>query len=289
MARLTVCVPPRTPPHSRRCRSHVLWGRVRELFIFVLSSMCLLCFSTMHSVSAIRGDLIGWSENSSLNITQPTKRDGKKWIETLSWEPRIFVYHNFLSADECLHLIHLGAPHMEKSTVVDSATGKSVGSQIRTSSGVFLRRRQDDVVRGIEDKIAAFSMIPADHGEGMQVLHYEVGQKYEAHYDYFHDSVNTQNGGQRVATALLYLSDVDEGGETVFPNTKVPEGRNQALYSPCAQRGIAHKPQRGDAILFWSLDTTGAQDPKSLHASCPVVRGNKWTATKWMRVAKRDE
>lgn len=45
----------------------------------------------------------------------------------------------------------------------------------------------------------------AEHGEGLQVLHYEVGQKYEPHYDYFLDEFNTQNGGQRIATVLMYL------------------------------------------------------------------------------------
>lgn len=47
-------------------------------------------------------------------------------------------------------------------------------------------------------------MIP-EHGEGLQILHYEVGQKYESHYDYFLDEYNTKNGGQRVATLLMYL------------------------------------------------------------------------------------
>jgi prolyl 4-hydroxylase len=44
-----------------------------------------------------------------------------------------------------------------------------------------------------------------DHGEGLQVLHYEVGQKYEPHFDYFLDEFNTKNGGQRMATLLMYL------------------------------------------------------------------------------------
>lgn len=45
----------------------------------------------------------------------------------------------------------------------------------------------------------------SEHGEGLQVLHYEVGQKYDAHFDYFLDEFNTKNGGQRVATLLMYL------------------------------------------------------------------------------------
>ena len=49
------------------------------------------------------------------------------------------------------------------------------------------------------------SHIPEENGEGMQVLHYVNGQKYEPHHDYFHDTVNPQksNGGQRVATMLM--------------------------------------------------------------------------------------
>ena len=84
--------------------------------------------------------------------------------------------------------------------------------------------------------------IPVSNGEGLQVLHYQVGELYQvppcslmlqaapgqqltaavgkqAHFDYFHDSVNVKNGGQRVATMLMYLTDVDEGGETVFPDS----------------------------------------------------------------------
>lgn len=55
----------------------------------------------------------------------------------------------------------------------------------------------------------------------MQILRYEHGQKYEPHFDYFHDKVNQARGGHRYATVLMYLSTVDKGGETVFPNAKV--------------------------------------------------------------------
>ena len=70
---------------------------------------------------------------------------------------------------------------------------------------MFLTRGQDDVVRRVEGRIALDSAIPVDFGEAIQILRYEDGQKYEPHQDYFHDTINTTNGGQRVATMLMYL------------------------------------------------------------------------------------
>ncbi|GAV75500.1 2OG-FeII_Oxy domain-containing protein [Cephalotus follicularis] len=211
---------------------------------------------------------------------------GEQWSEVVAWEPRAFIYHNFLSKEECDYLINLATPHMVKSTVVDSETGRSIDSRVRTSSGMFLKRGQDKIIRAIEKRIADFTFIPVEHGEGLQVLHYEVGQKYEPHYDYFLDEFNTKNGGQRMATILMYLSDVEEGGETVFPDTRanfsaVPWWNE---LSECGRRGLSVKPKMGDALLFWSMNSDATLDPSSLHGSCPVIRGNKWSCTKWMHV-----
>ncbi|CAA7399694.1 unnamed protein product [Spirodela intermedia] len=211
---------------------------------------------------------------------------GEQWTEVISWEPRAFVYHNFLSKEECEHLINLAKPYMQKSTVVDSSTGKSTDSRVRTSSGMFLRRGQDKVIQAIEKRIADFTFIPVEHGEGLQVLHYEVGQKYEPHFDYFLDKFNTKNGGQRIATVLMYLSDVEEGGETIFPASKM-NSSSLSYYSElseCAKKGLAVKPKRGDALLFWSMRPDATLDPSSLHGGCPVIQGNKWSSTKWMHL-----
>ncbi|XP_052203547.1 probable prolyl 4-hydroxylase 3 [Diospyros lotus] len=213
-------------------------------------------------------------------------RRGEQWTEILSWEPRAFLYHNFLSKEECEYLIKLAKPHMRKSTVVDSKTGQSKDSRVRTSSGMFLKRGRDKTIRDIEKRIADFTFIPVEHGEGLQVLHYEVGQKYEPHYDYFLDEFNTRNGGQRIATVLMYLSDVEEGGETIFPAAK---GNISAVpwwyeLSECGKRGLAVKPKMGDALLFWSMRPDATLDPSSLHGGCPVIKGNKWSSTKWMHV-----
>ncbi|XVF35907.1 hypothetical protein REPUB_Repub19eG0012300 [Reevesia pubescens] len=210
----------------------------------------------------------------------------EQWTEVLSWEPRAFIYHNFLSKEECEHLINLAKPHMAKSTVVDSKTGQSKDSRVRTSSGMFLRRGQDKIIRDIEKRIADYTFIPVEHGEGLQVLHYEVGQKYDAHFDYFLDEFNTKNGGQRMATILMYLSDVEEGGETIFP---VAKGNVSAVpwwndLSECGKQGLSVKPKMGDALLFWSMRPDATLDPSSLHGGCPVIMGNKWSSTKWMHV-----
>jgi prolyl 4-hydroxylase len=40
--------------------------------------------------------------------------------------------------------------------------------------------------------------------------------------------------------------------------------------------------RRGDVLLFWSVTLEGKIDPASMHAGCPVIRGTKWTGTKWL-------
>lgn len=68
-------------------------------------------------------------------------------------------------------------------------------------------RAAPQVLRRIERRISHVSFLPVENGEGVQVLHYRDGEKYEAHHDWFHDSLNAspENGGQRTATMLMYL------------------------------------------------------------------------------------
>ncbi|KAK4483271.1 hypothetical protein RD792_010456, partial [Penstemon davidsonii] len=110
---------------------------------------------------------------------------------------------------------------LKRSAVADNESGKSKLSEVRTSSGMFIPKAKDPIVAGIEEKIATWTFLPKENGEDIQVLRYEPGQKYDPHYDYFADKVNIARGGHRIATVLMYLTDVEKGGETVFPSAEV--------------------------------------------------------------------
>ncbi|KAE8010681.1 hypothetical protein FH972_007028 [Carpinus fangiana] len=274
---------------ARKSSSSTLVLTMLIMFTFVI--LILLALRILSIPSSSGGNSPKANDLSSIVHNTMHRNDAdegraEQWVEVISWEPRAFVYHNFLTREECDYLISLAKPHMQKSTVVDNETGKSKDSRVRTSSGTFLARGRDKIVRNIEKKIADFSFLPVENGEGLQVLHYEVGQKYEPHFDYFLDDFNTKNGGQRMATVLMYLSDVEEGGETVFPAAKgnissVPWWNE---LSDCGKKGLSVKPKMGDALLFWSMKPDGTLDPSSLHGGCPVIKGNKWSATKWIHV-----
>ncbi|KAF5208324.1 Prolyl 4-hydroxylase alpha-like protein [Thalictrum thalictroides] len=281
--------------HNKKISSYYYSSSTCSLalaLLFILSVVLLMLLALgILSLPITSSDGSSSKANDLSNFVRTTTSGNidereEHWTEVISWEPRAFIYHNFLSKDECEYLINLAKPHMEKSTVVDSETGKSKDSRVRTSSGTFLKRGRDKIIRNIEQRISDFTFMPVEHGEGLQILHYEVGQKYEPHYDYFNDEFNTRNGGQRIATVLMYLSDVEEGGETVFPASKgnfsnVPWWSE---LSECGKKGLSVKPKMGDALLFWSMWPDATLDPSSLHGGCPVIKGNKWSSTKWIRV-----
>jgi len=189
---------------------------------------------------------------------------------TLS-QPRVILLSNLLSSSECEALIEMSRPDLKRASVVDQKTGKNRADQGRITSSKGFSPSQTPLISQIEERIALLSGLPMSHQEGMQVLYYPVGGFYKPHHDYFDPalagSANILNrGGQRVATIVIYLNDVEEGGGTAFPTLN-----------------LEAKAKQGNAVYFESVDENGQIDPKSLHASSPVIRGAKWIAVKWIR------
>ena len=89
-------------------------------------------------------------------------------VEVLSWEGRVFLIRNLLNSTEADHLITLGKPALQRSSVVDSITGGSKVDMIRNSRGMFLPRLQDPVVRAMEERVASIVLLPVSHQEDPQ-------------------------------------------------------------------------------------------------------------------------
>mmetsp|Transcript_23903 Transcript_23903/g.32870 ORF Transcript_23903/g.32870 Transcript_23903/m.32870 type:complete len:368 (+) Transcript_23903:289-1392(+) len=226
--------------------------------------------------------------SASGSLVKGAEKLKARYVEQISWQPRAWRYHNFLTPDECQHIKERAAPALRRSTVVD-AKEKSAGSgkidNIRTSSGMFLDRGSDEVQRRIEERIAQFSMLPVANGEALQVLHYEVGQEYKAHQDTFLESMIGREG-QRIATALMFLNTPELGGETIFPNARpLDPDAQETPRTMCGGKlvyGVGFKPNEGDLVLFWDTLPDGKADPHAMHQACPVVKGEKWSAPKWI-------
>ena len=184
----------------------------------------------------------------------------------------VFEFENALPQLACEYLVNLSAPRLRPSMVVDPKTGQQMSNPVRSSHSMYFPPSMYDcAVAHVRNLMAALAEVPAEHAEPLSILRYTMGQEYKPHQDYFvgttaSDIHTERQGGQRAVTMFAYLNDVDTGGETEFPeyNLKIHAGR-------------------GKAVKFMNLDHDGRPNPKTLHAGCPVVRGEKWLATFWFR------
>ncbi|UIZ21255.1 hypothetical protein KXD40_000797 [Peronospora effusa] len=241
-------------------------------------------------------------------------------IESISDSPRTFRLHNFFSDEEVDKLINrtlaIDEPGHKLQQSRVGAHFLKEKSKYRTSENAFdsvsdtavnIRKRAFDILSIEEFK--------EEMCDGLQLLRYQQKQAYIAHYDYFEvDSVPDFNldphkgGSNRFATVFLYLSEVAQGGQTVFPKVEMPEGlpveyghpSNAAqdyeaigaelfgseswemdMVKKCSTK-LAFYPSKGGAVLFYSQKPNGELDPMSLHGGCPVLEGTKWSANLWV-------
>lgn len=194
-----------------------------------------------------------------------------RWVDVLMHLqlPRVVLFGNFMSAEECQALMALASDRLARSETVVTSTGGSEVNAARTSDGMFFERGEVELCARIERRIEALLRWPVSHGEGLQILRYRPGAEYKPHYDYFDPAqpgsrTILTRGGQRVGTLVMYLQAPEGGGGTTFPES-----------------GLEVAPVQGNAVFF-SYDRA---DPatRTLHGGAPVLSGEKWVATKWLR------
>jgi prolyl 4-hydroxylase len=180
----------------------------------------------------------------------------------------IFTISNFLTPDECDHLVKLTETNSNRSTVTADDNHAGGYHSGRTSSTSILSD-YDNVVNLIDKRMHDELGIPLGYSEPAQAQIYEVGQEFKHHYDYFSGASYNRycsHSGQRTWTFMIYLNDVDEGGETDF-----------------SEIGVRFKPVKGTAVVWKNSDGKGTEKSSALHAGLPIIKGKKIIITKWFR------
>lgn len=216
---------------------------------------------------------------TQLAILGQAEFDSEPWLkpiklEQLASEPRIALVTSFLPPSVCAWIIKSSASKLRPCEVFDPNGGTKRDPSRSNTATAFHLLEGDLIQQLVCRRIAVVSGLPLEHQERMNILHYDPGQEFKPHYDFIRPWGPEAQGyageiaalGQRAVTMLVYLNEGYEGGETVFPHLKL---------------GI--KGRTGDALIFWNVSATGVLERNSLHAGAPVISGEKWLLSQWVR------
>ena len=183
---------------------------------------------------------------------------------------QIYARHNFLTENECEDLIKIIDKKSRPSTISNS-TDSEIVSDYRTSQTADLHYFDDPFYLQIDKKITTVIGLNPFLGETTQAQRYEPGQYYKEHWDFFlpltpEYKIYCEWMGQRTWTTMVYLNDVEEGGETYFKHLN-----------------LKIKPKRGTLMIWNNLYKNGLPNLKTMHEACPPISGNKYVITKWWR------
>jgi prolyl 4-hydroxylase len=183
----------------------------------------------------------------------------------------LYIAEDFLDAAECAGIVELIRAQLRPSTI-SAPPGGSYDNTFRTSRTCDLSDALPEVAR-LDAKICAALGFDKSLAEPTQGQHYEVGQVFKTHTDFFKpyelDRYVMGSLGQRTWTFMIYLNDPQEGGETEFPEI-----------------GLKVTPKRGRAVAWNNLHANGQGNDNTRHQSLPVTAGTKTIITKWFRMPR---
>ncbi|XP_046522419.1 prolyl 4-hydroxylase subunit alpha-2 isoform X3 [Equus quagga] len=185
------------------------------------------------------------------------------------WDsPHIVRYYDVMSDEEIERIKEIAKPKLARATVRDPKTGVLTVASYRVSKSSWLEEDDDPVVARVNLRMQHITGLTVKTAELLQVANYGMGGQYEPHFDFSRkheqDAFKRLGTGNRVATFLNYMSDVEAGGATVFPDL-----------------GAAIWPKKGTAVFWYNLLRSGEGDYRTRHAACPVLVGCKWVSNKW--------
>ncbi|CAO1333269.1 unnamed protein product [Diamesa hyperborea] len=188
-------------------------------------------------------------------------------VEEASLQPYVVLFIDVITDDESEELKRISKSKFIRAQIIVNGTTAVEESNIRVAKLAWLPDMENEIVARISRRVEDMTGLTTSSSEELQTQNYGIGGHYELHYDFTPktDEPFTTNTGNRIATVLFYLSDVEKGGATVFPYIKV-----------------RIQPKKGAAAFWYNLHTSGAGEYLTRHAACPVLVGSKWVANKWL-------
>ncbi|VVC31298.1 Hypothetical protein CINCED_3A015630 [Cinara cedri] len=202
------------------------------------------------------------TNNVSYRILMPFKE------EDINSNPSIKMYHDVIYDDEIEKIKIIARQNFQDGTVVSLGKGTSLET-IRSGqvSWIYKYMEKEQNLDSLDVRIQSFTGRYTESAESYQVVNYGLGGHYIPHHDPLPNRTYSRTYGQRIATVLFYLTDVENGGFTTFPTLD-----------------IICPPEKGAALVFYSLNLTdGSLLYDSLHGSCSILKGNKFIFTRWLR------
>jgi prolyl 4-hydroxylase len=183
---------------------------------------------------------------------------------------RYFLYEidNILNSEECDQLIKYSKYKKLTDSVIFNNNNNIVNSN-RKSKTTWFKLHENEIETKCSSIAKRLTNKNDNNLEELQLVYYPKGGYFKTHYDVTKNTYVKTNVTSREYTLLIYLNDVEEGGETVFPYLN-----------------LEIKPQKGKGILFRTLDDDDRIIPESLHGGKPVIKGNKWICNKWIHNKK---
>ena len=184
--------------------------------------------------------------------------------------PNLMRIDDFLTPHECSSIIDLAKNRIADSAVIEDGS-IFIDQLVRSSRDTCLHAHESILIKQIETRAKNLVHWPLEKMETMSVIRYGPGDKFSPHWDYFDETIQAEEsplheGGQRVGTLILYLSEAMQGGATNFPFA-----------------GLNIRPKLGSALYFTYQMHDQSMDISSLHGGAPVLAGEKWIATFWLR------
>jgi len=198
-------------------------------------------------------------------------------VDTLfdSNHAKVWTVDDFISPSECEILRKHGESRLKRATVA-AEDGSSVVSENRkaqqASYNMHMSNPSADPLYSLYQRVLALTNhhgkfnLKHDGQEDFTIIQYNVADQYTPHCDGTCDGSKHISGG-RVATAVLYCQVAERGGGTTFTKSD-----------------LFVKPKNGQATFFSYRGDDGRMDEGyTEHSGCPVLEGEKWITTVWMR------